>query len=141
MITKTRLGMALATCAMLAACSSPAPAPAPTPAVEPQPPPAPPPAPAASFDGTYTGTVVQVRAAGGWPLCSGTRHVTIHIANGAFTYAPTARRLVIHATVMPGGAFEGTLGDTTIKGQIADGRLTGTSDGTRCGYTFDLTQR
>src|SRR5271165_6552439 len=132
-MTKTRFGMALAACALLAACSS-SPPPAPAAAPEAPPPPPPPPAPVASFDGTYAGTVVRVRTPNPH-ACVPSHHETVHVANGVFTYV-AGRHVLIHATVQPGGDFSGTTGDTTIKGQIADGKVTGTSDGTNCGYTI-----
>ena len=131
-MTKTQLGVPIAACALLAACSRGSE----QPSAAAEPPPERP-ASAASFDGTYVGVVTRVRT----PTpraCVPSHHATIHIENAAFTY--TAGRNTIHATVEPGGAFNGTAGDTTMKGQVADGRLTGTTDGTNCGYTLELTK-
>ena len=132
-MTKTRLGMALAACALLAACSS---TPAPAPAAAPEAPPPPPPPPVASYDGTYVGSVVRVRTPNPH-ACVASHHVTIHVAGGAFTYV-AGRHNSMHVTLAPDGTFTATTGDTTIKGQFGDGKLTGTSDGTNCGYTFTL---
>jgi hypothetical protein len=129
----TRLGMALAACAMVAACASTPPPPPPPP---PAPPPPPPPAPAASFDGTYIGNVVRVRTPSPH-ACVASHHVTVHVVNGSFIYR-VGPKVVAHVTVEPGGAFTTTAGDTSIKGQLGDGQLNGTSDGKNCGYTIAL---
>ena len=133
---KTHLGGSIAACALLAACSrgSEQPTAAAAPALSPPSPPA----PAASFDGTYVGTVTRVRTPNP-RACVPTHHATIHIENAAFTYT-AGRNTTIHAMVEPGGAFSGTADDTTMKGQVAEGKLTGTTDGINCGYTLELTK-
>jgi hypothetical protein len=138
MSTTSRLALALAVCALLAGCGGGGeqPAPPPAPMAEAAPPPPPPP-PAASYDGVYAGSIVRVRT----PTpraCVPTHHATLRIAGGAFTYR-AGLAAPVHVAVEPGGAFEGTRADLSVKGQIgADGHLTGTADGKDCGYTLDL---
>lgn len=136
MNTILRVGFAFALCAGAAACSSTPPAPPPAPEAAAAPAPETPPT---TFDGVYRGMLTRVRTPSK-RACAGSHSITLRVANGAFTYS-ASRKMSFMGTLAADGSFTATSGDTTMKGQAADNKITGTLDGEKCGYTMSLTKR
>ena len=133
-----RAALAASLCAAAAACAS-----KPPPAVveAPPPPPPPPPAPAVStaFDGVYRGQ--WVRTAESPKSCHASHHGTIRVMAGTFSTVVSKAQTFSGVQVVTDGSFMATSGDGTLKGVIADNKLSGTLDGATCHYTLTMLAR
>jgi hypothetical protein len=133
-----RAALAASLCVGAAACASKPP----PPVVEaPPPPPPPPPAPTVStaFDGVYRGQ--WVRTAESPKSCHASHHGTIRVAGGTFSTMVTKAQTFQGVQVLSDGSFAATSGDESLKGMIADNKLSGTLDGATCHYTLTMLAR
>ncbi|MBS0562475.1 MAG: hypothetical protein JSR21_20700 [Proteobacteria bacterium] len=102
-----------------------------------------------SFDGTYVGTIAVSGTGAGIPRggCDTTPNIVLKVSGNSFTYrqdhpaaktnSPTFGTVTYTARIAQDGRISGTSDYSgSIRGQVANGQMSGIMDGAVCVYTF-----